>query len=148
MMQIGMKMQITPFLKYQRLFNFGSRTGIDLPNESTGVLYDRDSMHEVEPVSYTHLDVYKRQLTEAEIGKVITVAVTSSIETGSLVSAPTDAVIKEELKNDHLIINQVYGGGANDSTPVSHSFIELYNPTDNAISLEGYSLSLIPISRQ
>lgn len=60
-------------------------------------------------------------LTEAEIGKVITVAVTSSIETGSLVSAPIDAVIKEELKNDHLIINQVYGGGANDSTPVSHS---------------------------
>ena len=24
MMQIGMKMQITPFLKYQRLFNFGN----------------------------------------------------------------------------------------------------------------------------
>ena len=82
-------------------------------------------------------------LTEAEIGKVITVAVTSSIETGSLVSAPTDAVIKEELKNDHLIINQVYGGGANDSTPVSHSFIELYNPTDNAISLEGYSIGYL-----
>ena len=82
-------------------------------------------------------------LTEAEIGKVITVAVTSSIEKGSLVSAPTDAVIKEELKNDHLIINQVYGGGANDSTPVSHSFIELYNPTDNAISLEGYSIGYL-----
>ena len=82
-------------------------------------------------------------LTEAEIGKVITVAVTSSIETGSLVSAPIDAVIKEELKNDHLIINQVYGGGANDSTPVSHSFIELYNPTDNAISLEGYSIGYL-----
>ena len=53
MMQIGMKMQITPFLKYQRLFNFGSRTGIDLPNESTGVLYDRDSMHEVELATNT-----------------------------------------------------------------------------------------------
>ena len=48
-----MKMQITPFLKYQRLFNFGSRTGIDLPNESTGVLYDRDSMHEVELATNT-----------------------------------------------------------------------------------------------
>ena len=82
-------------------------------------------------------------LTEAEIGKVITVAETSSIETGSLVSPPTDPVIKEELKNDHLIINQVYGGGANDSTPVSHSFIELYNPTDNAISLEGYSIGYL-----
>ena len=54
----------------------------------------------------------------------------------------TDAVIKEELKNDHLIINQVYGGGANDSTPVS-CFIELYNPTDNAISLEGYSIGYL-----
>lgn len=53
MMQIGMKMQITPFLKYQRLFNFGSRTGIDLPNESTGLLYDRDSMHEVELATNT-----------------------------------------------------------------------------------------------
>lgn len=48
MMAIAMKMQITPFLKYQKLFNFGSATGIDLPNENTGVLYTRDNMHEVE----------------------------------------------------------------------------------------------------
>lgn len=48
MMAISMKMQITPFLKYQRLFNFGSVTGIDLPNENTGILYTKDSMHEVE----------------------------------------------------------------------------------------------------
>ena len=82
-------------------------------------------------------------VTEAEIGKTITVAVTSSIETGTLVSAATAAVIKEELKNDHLIINQVYGGCANDSTPVSHSFIELYNPTDAAISLSGYSIGYL-----
>ena len=59
MMQIGMKMQITPFLKYQRLFNFGSRTGIDLPNESTGVLYDRDSMHEVELATNTSVRLYQ-----------------------------------------------------------------------------------------
>ncbi len=53
MMQIGMKMGITPFLKYQRLFNFGTPTGIDLPNESAGVLYNRDTMHEVELATNT-----------------------------------------------------------------------------------------------
>lgn len=41
-----------------------------------------------------------------------------------------------------LIINQVYGGGvANDnSTSVTHSFIELYNNTENEIDLEGLSV--------
>ena len=87
-------------------------------------------------------------LTEAEIGKVITVAVTSSIETGSLVSAPTDAVIKEELKNDHLIINQVYGGGGKGKTPVSASFIELYNPTAEDIGLSGYTIEYLSGSTQ
>ena len=53
LMQIGMKMGITSFLKYQKLFNFGSPTGIDLPNESSGVLYDRESMHEVELATNT-----------------------------------------------------------------------------------------------
>lgn len=84
------------------------------------------------------------QLTEAELGKVMKVIVTSSIETGSLESLETAAVTEPaEIKNDHLIINQVYGGGANDSTPVSHSFIEIYNPTDKEISLDDYSLGYL-----
>ena len=29
---------------------------------------------------------------------------------------------------DHLLINQTYGGGGKGDTPISHSFIELYNP--------------------
>lgn len=83
------------------------------------------------------------QLTDSELGKVITVAVTSSVESGSLVSAATQAVIKEELKNDHIIINQVYGGGNNDETPVTHSFIELYNPTEKDVELGTYSLGYL-----
>ena len=43
----------------------------------------------------------------------------------------------------HLIINQVYGSGPlDDSGAVSHSFIELYNPTDAAVSLAGWSLQV------
>lgn len=48
LMQIAMKMGISNFTAYQQLFGFGSRTGIDLPNETTGVIYTRDTMHEVE----------------------------------------------------------------------------------------------------
>lgn len=84
------------------------------------------------------------QLTAAEVGKRIKVSVSSTIETGAVESAETEAIReKEELKNDHLIINQVYGGGANDGTPVSHSFIELYNPTEQEISLNGYTLGYL-----
>ncbi len=48
LMQIAFKMGISDFCKYQELFNFGSRTGIDLPNESSGTVYSENNMHEVE----------------------------------------------------------------------------------------------------
>ncbi len=53
LMQIGMKLKISNFCTYQRLFNFGSPTGIDLPEESAGVIYSRDDMHEVELATCT-----------------------------------------------------------------------------------------------
>ena len=53
LMQIGMRMGITNFINYQRIFNFGYPTGIDLPNETAGVVYTRDTMHEVELATCT-----------------------------------------------------------------------------------------------
>ena len=46
---------------------------------------------------------------------------------------------------NHIIINQIYGGGEeNDGkdmeSPVSHAFIELYNPTDETVALDNWSL--------
>lgn len=38
------------------------------------------------------------------------------------------------------IIDQVYGGGGKGETPISNSFIELYNPSDAGIDLSAYSL--------
>ncbi|MBJ6364009.1 choice-of-anchor I family protein [Paenibacillus sp. GCM10012307] len=42
----------------------------------------------------------------------------------------------------HIIINQVYGGGLEGDSEIriSHGFIELYNPADQAIDLQGWSL--------
>lgn len=48
MMQIGAKMGANQFIKAQSLFNFGTRTGIDLPNEGAGIIHTKDSMGETE----------------------------------------------------------------------------------------------------
>lgn len=48
MMQIGAKMGSEQFIKAQSLFNFGARTGIDLPNEGSGIIHTEDTMGETE----------------------------------------------------------------------------------------------------
>lgn len=48
MMQIGAKMGATQFIKTQSLFNFGTRTGIDLPNEGAGIIHTKDTMGSTE----------------------------------------------------------------------------------------------------
>ena len=48
MMQIGAKMGAENFLKAQSTFNFGSRTGIDLPNEGYGIMHTIETMKETE----------------------------------------------------------------------------------------------------
>ena len=44
---------------------------------------------------------------------------------------------------DHLIINQAAGVGKNADGAISHSFVELYNPTENAVNLNGMSLQYV-----
>ena len=53
MMAIGRKMGAALLLDYQSQFNFGSRTGIDLPNESSGAIYTLDQMKDMELASTT-----------------------------------------------------------------------------------------------
>ena len=53
MMAIGRKMGAALLLDYQSRFNFGSRTGIDLPNESSGAIYTIDQMKDMELASTT-----------------------------------------------------------------------------------------------
>lgn len=40
-----------------------------------------------------------------------------------------------------LIINQVYGDGEKDETPIANSFVEIYNLNNEPVSLAGYTLT-------
>ncbi len=40
----------------------------------------------------------------------------------------------------HVVISEVYGGGGNSGATYTNDFIELYNPTDSLISLDGWSV--------
>ncbi|MDO4473149.1 MAG: choice-of-anchor I family protein [Eubacteriales bacterium] len=57
---------------------------------------------------------------------------------------PAEYVLADEPGTgvDHVIVNQVYGGSTDGYA--SHSFIELYNPTDNPINLTGWSVQYKP----
>ena len=68
---------------------------------------------------------------------VIWIVVLSLFLSSSFVNA-----VSSENEAPKIIINQVYGGnkGMPNDTPVSHSFIELYNPGDSDVDLKGWSL--------
>lgn len=44
LMQIGSLLGVEDFNRYQRIFHFGTRTGIDLSGEASGILYTTDTM--------------------------------------------------------------------------------------------------------
>lgn len=58
---------------------------------------------------------------------------------GLLLSAGLTGVAAE-TSGDHILINQIFGGGGKGDTRVSHDFIELYNPTSQAVDLNGWMI--------
>ena len=48
LMQMGGKMGVDEFIRYQSVFNIGTKTGIDLPGEASGITYNTQSMGAVQ----------------------------------------------------------------------------------------------------
>ena len=48
LMQIGTRLGVDDFCRFQKMFNFGSRTGIDLSGEATGIVGAADTMGSVD----------------------------------------------------------------------------------------------------
>ena len=47
---------------------------------------------------------------------------------------------------NHLVISQVYGGGGNAGASYQNDFVELFNPTGSAVSVNGWSIQYIASS--
>ncbi|MBQ7706240.1 MAG: lamin tail domain-containing protein, partial [Lachnospiraceae bacterium] len=58
----------------------------------------------------------------------------------SLLPASALAAEVEQTLADHVVINQAYGGGGNNGAVYTHDFIELYNPTDEDVDLDGWTV--------
>lgn len=69
------------------------------------------------------------------VGAIATIALAA----GCLAAMPTAAHAAPDGSN--VVINEVYGGGGNSGATYTHDFIELYNPTDQPISLDGMGLN-------
>ncbi len=53
----------------------------------------------------------------------------------------TETAVADEICADQsVIITQIYGGGGNSGAPYTNDFIELYNPTEGDIVLDGWSI--------
>ncbi|MFE5310033.1 ExeM/NucH family extracellular endonuclease [Isoptericola sp. NPDC056605] len=56
---------------------------------------------------------------------------------GAALAAPASAAVSPDAP---VVIDEVYGGGGNSGAAFNQDFVELYNPTDDAVSLEGWSV--------
>ncbi|MEL4357207.1 MULTISPECIES: ExeM/NucH family extracellular endonuclease [unclassified Luteococcus] len=51
------------------------------------------------------------------------------------------AALPAQAATDHLVIDEVYGGGGNSGAPYTHDFVELFNGTGAAIDVTGWKLN-------
>ena len=90
------------------------------------------------------IDVYKEGITQEDIdtaAQAILTAIENLIYFADIVGIPYseyDGMCQYDVSVPHIIINQIYG--ADNDGYCSHSFIELYNPTNEDVSLDGWSL--------
>ena len=69
--------------------------------------------------------------------KSISLVLSLAMVFGVFVTLP--GTVAQALAN-HVVINEVYGGGGNSGATYKNDFIELYNPTDGDLSLDGWSV--------
>ena len=68
--------------------------------------------------------------------KLIALVIAATMTTGLVTPVKT---VKAEVAKS-VVISEVYGGGGNFQAVYKNDFIELHNPTENSINLEGWKI--------
>jgi DNA/RNA endonuclease G (NUC1) len=55
-------------------------------------------------------------------------------------TAQNNCTVTSEETAPHVMISQLYGGGGNGGAVFKNDFVELYNPTDTTVALDGWSI--------
>jgi uncharacterized protein len=66
------------------------------------------------------------------------IAVSLALILGAM--SPFTAPAPTRAQSTTLVISQVYGGGGNSGAPYTHDFVELFNLSDETVSLDGMSI--------
>lgn len=74
------------------------------------------------------------------LGNVGTATITASQSGNAEYAAFNDSFMVTVAVVDHLVISQVYGAGGNSGAIYNRDYVELFNPTNAPISLNGYTL--------
>ncbi len=83
---------------------------------------------------------WKKRLLSGTLAAAMASTVLAGIPSQAAEKAgiPYDEQGNYNVQIPHVMVNQVYGGS--DDGYASHSFIELYNPCDTAVNLNGWEL--------
>ncbi|WP_330654444.1 penicillin-binding transpeptidase domain-containing protein [Blautia sp. MSJ-19] len=137
MMQIAAKMGTEQFLKSQTLFNFGSRTGIDLPNEGAGVIHTQETMGETELACSAFGQGFTSTMIQ-EINAMCSVINGGSYYQPHLVSEIRDSNGSTVKKYDPILLKQTV---SSEISADIRSYMEasVQEGTSRTSKVEGYS---------
>ncbi|MFC4511288.1 beta strand repeat-containing protein, partial [Flavobacterium buctense] len=106
---------------------------------STGDAYFWSTDEETASIAVTTSGDYSVQVIDgngcaSNPSSVVTVTVSSPLVAGSVTNIVTGT------PGPNVVISQIYGGGGNTGATYKNDFIELFNPTTNTISLNGWAI--------
>lgn len=127
LMQIGEKLGVKKFYKEQQNFMFGSKTGIDLPAETTGYLFNEEQLGPTELATSTFGQGFKCSMLQIAAANSSLVNGGNYIEphilkeinssTGALIESKEPVVIKKTVSEDTSeLIRQYLLDTVNDGT--------------------------------
>ncbi len=140
LMQVAAKMGGTNLIKYQDLFKFGKKTGIDLPGEVSGMVFDENTMGEVELATSSFGQGFTCTMMQ-EAAAVCAIINGGTYYTPHVVSEITDSegtvITKTDSTVERRVVSQVISDYLREAMGM---VVEDVTGTGHSAKIDGYSM--------